>query len=656
MRADRRAVFNIGQPREWARSRPSGTPLGPRRGRPNILYIVWDDANIATWNAFGGLAETANMKWLAGRGLRFTQWHTPAHPAVTRSALLGGAGGRTPAGPGSADGAQPATLAEILSANGYDTYCVGQWHPSPPGTPGTPGAPGAPGAASAPGPPGPPGAASREGWPLACGFDRYYGFLGRTNQWCPDLIFDNQAVDPPYAPAEGYHLSRDLAETAVDFIRDGLRAAPGQPWLCYLSFGASSVPHVAPQEWAEAYRGRFETGYDRYREIVLANMKRLGAVPEGTGLARADDHAARGPAPGGRLVRPWHTLSEEHKRLGQRLAESAAGLCSFTDQQIGRVFDYLKDSGQLDDTIIVACSANATQAAAPSGPLSESVGPADWPGPARTLGGPGDLADCGHLLAGWARAFGTPYSMPRQSLVGGTAPSPLIISWPRLMRGAADGVRDQYHHAADLVPTILDCAAITPPGPRDTRPPPSAGVSMRYTFTSPDAPTARPTQRYQTPDAGAFYHEGWKAVAPHAGSDRWRLYHVAADRTETRDVADQYPARTAALAVQYRAAPPAVRRPIPVPRPHLAPPPHRPIRPGQPTQPRRPRGTPRLAPASHRTPAHRRNPVGADKPAATVPQAPSDNRDSLISFWWKFVCGFPHTNFHDKWIFVADGN
>ncbi|HEX3924309.1 MAG TPA: sulfatase-like hydrolase/transferase, partial [Streptosporangiaceae bacterium] len=465
------------------------------------------------------------------------------HRAVFNT-LLGGPGDHA-GRPGSADGARAATLTEILSANGYHTYCVGQWHPSPPGA---------------------PGASSRESWPLACGFDRYYGFLGRTNQWCPDLIYDNQAVDPPYAPAEGYHLSRDLAETAVDFIRDGLRAVPGQPWLCYLSFGASSGPHVAPQEWAEAYRGRFETGYDRYREIVLANMKRLGVVPEGTGLARADDHTARASDPGGHLVRPWHTLSDEQKRLGRRLAESAAGLCSFTDQQIGRVFDYLKDSGQLDDTIIVACSANATQAAAPSGPLSESVGPADWPGPARTIGGPGDLADCGHLLAGWARAFGTPYSMPRQSLVGGTAPSPLIISWPRLMRGAADGVRDQYHHAADLVPTILDCAAITPPpGSRDSRPPPPpAGVSMRYTFASPDAPTARLTQRYQTPDAGAFYHEGWKAVAPDAGPDRWRLYHVTADRTETRDVADQYPARTAALAVQYQAA---TGRPQPTPRP-----------------------------------------------------------------------------------------
>jgi arylsulfatase len=438
-----------------------------------VLHVVWDDANIATWNAFGGLVETPNMKWLAGRGLRFTQWHTPASPAATRSGLQGGPG---------EDGPRAATLAEILGDSGYRTYCVGHWHPGPRGS-----------------------------WPLACGFDHYYGFLGRTNQWCPDLIYDNQAVDPPYGPAEGYHLSRDLAETAVEFIRDGLRAAPGQPWLCYLSFGASSVPHVAPQEWAEAYRGRFEAGYDRYREIALANMKRLGVVPEGTGLARADDHAPRSPAPGSDLVRPWLSLSGEDKRLGQRLAESAAGLCSFTDQQLGRVFDYLKDSGQLDDTIVVACSANATQAAAPSGPLPESVGPADWPGPARTLSGPGDLADCGHLLAGWARAFGTPYSMARQSLVGGTAPSPLIISWPRLMDGAVGGVRDQYHHAADLAPTILDCAAIAPPGP-------PAGLSMRYTFTSPDTPTARPVQLYQTPEAGAIYHEGWKAIAPHAAT------------------------------------------------------------------------------------------------------------------------------------------
>jgi arylsulfatase len=557
LRADRRAGTDIGRMREWARRRPSGSPPGPRRGRPNVLYIVWDDANIATWNAFGGLVLTPNLKWLAGRGLRFTQWHTPAQPGLTRSSLLGGPGA--------------GTLAETLSGSGYRTYCVGQWQSA--GVPGSRPA----GAGMAP-----------EDWPLACGFDHFYGFLGRTNQWCPDLIYDNQSVDPPYGPAEGYHLSRDLAETAVEFIRDGLRAAPGQPWLCYLSFGASSVPHVAPQEWAEAYRGRFEMGYDRYHEIALASMKRLGVVPEGTRLAPAGDP---GPSPGDGLVRPWHALSSEHKRLGQRLAESAAGLCSFTDQQLGRVLDYLKDSGQLDGTLVVACSANATQAAAPPGPLLESVGPADWPGPARTLGGPGgpgDLAGCGHLLAGWARAFGTPYSMPRQSLVGGTAPAPLIISWPRLIRGAAGGVRDQYHYAADLVPTILDCAASIPPAPGAIRDPaPTAGVSMRYTFTSPDAPSARPTQLYQAPGAGAIYHEGWKAIAPHDVCDRWQLYDVAADRTETADVAAQYPARTAALAVQWRAA---------TTRSHLR---------------------PRFAPESHPMPAPPPTPVPA-RPAGPV--------------------------------------
>jgi arylsulfatase A-like enzyme len=530
------------------RRRPLGGPPGARRGQPNVLYIVWDDASIAAWNAFGGLIETPSMKGLAGRGLRFSQWHTAALSPVTRSSLLTGRDGAAEpaaaaaAGQDGADRFEPdvmlsparATLAEIMSGSGYRTYCVGKWDFSPAGVGILTG--------------------SRGTWPLARGFDHYYGFLGhQTSQWCPDLIYDNQAVDPPYHPAEGYHLSRDLTDMAMEFIRDGLRAAPGQPWLCYLSLGASGVPHAAPAEWADGYRGRFEAGYDQYREAALANMKRLGVVPEGTGLARADDYCPRGTAAGGHRVRPWHALSEEQKEVGQRLAESAAGLCSYTDHQVGRVFEYLKESGQLEDTIIVACSANATQAGDQGGRARASGVLADWPGPAGITGGLGDLADCDHVLAGWARAFGTPYSMARQSSVGGSAPSPLIISWPRRMHDVAGGVRDQYHHAVDVVPTILDCAGLQPRSRvNGDRPGPLDGVSMRYAFSAPGAPSARPTQLYQMPGAGAIYQEGWKAITVPGRPDGWELYNVSADRAEVHDVAAQYPAKLATLTVQWR--------------------------------------------------------------------------------------------------------
>jgi arylsulfatase len=305
------------------------------RAAPNVLYIVWDDAGIAMWNAFGGLIETPHLNSLARRGLRFSQWHTPALSSPTRCCLLTGREyhegslGWSTAGP---RGWQEqsvvippdsATLAEIMHGHGYRTYCVGKWHLSPwhAGTI----------------------TSSRGTWPLARGFDRYYGFLGsQTSLWCPDLVYDNQHIDPPYPPEDGYHLNRDLADMAIEFIRDGSRAAPGKPWLCYLSFGPGSIPQPAPARWSDACRGRFDMGYDHYRETVLANMKQLGVVPEDTGLAPGGRSCARGPAADGRLDRPWAALTEEQRLLSRQYAESAAAQCCYTDHQIGRLVGYLR--------------------------------------------------------------------------------------------------------------------------------------------------------------------------------------------------------------------------------------------------------------------------------------------------------------------------
>jgi arylsulfatase A-like enzyme len=488
---------------------------------PNVLYLVWDDARIATWNAFGGLIDTPSMKWLAGHGLRYCQWHTPPLSSPTRCALLTGRNGATGptarSGPGDPRRRErsvvippdTATLAEILGGSGYRTYCVGKWHLSPAEAGTVPN--------------------SRATWPLGRGFDRFYGFLGgQTSPWYPDLVFDNQNVDPPYGPAEGYHLNRDLADMATEFIRDGLRTAPQRPWFCYLALGGHDEAQAAPQEWADACRGRFDMGYDRYREVVLGNMKRMGLMPESAGLAPADGHPARGAALDEHLVRPWRCLDEEQKRLSSGIAESYAGLCSYTDHQIGRLLSYLAESGQLDDTIVVACSANAM---APSGPRK---------GYGEVGGGlPADGRD--GLAAGWGWAFGAPYNVSRQHVLGGTAASPLIISWPSAMTDVVGGVRDQYHHAVDIVPTILDCAGVVPRPARA----PLHGVSMRYTFTAPDAPSARPTQLYRTAGGSAIYRDGWKAVT---AASRWELYQVSTDRAETRNVAADHPEKLAELA------------------------------------------------------------------------------------------------------------
>jgi arylsulfatase A-like enzyme len=498
--------------------RPPTAAAGGHPGAPNVLYVVFEDASIAAWDAFGGLIDMPNMKRLAARGLRYSQWHTPALSALTRSCLLTvcardadrGARQAGRAGP-RRNGVIPLeerTLAEILAEHGYRTYCVGKWQLS---------------AAEAFGM-----AGSRRAWPLRRGFDRYYGFLGsQTSNWYPDLVYDNQYVDQPYPPADGYHLSRDLADTAVDFLRDGSRTAPGRPWLCYLSFGANDAPQGAPRKWIGNYRGRFGMGYDRYREIVLGNMKRLGVVPGSAELAPVDRWPTGAPGSEASPRRPWRALSDEQRQLSHRDAESYAGLCSYNDHQVGRLLDYLEESGQLDDTIVVACSANAAGSGLDVYP------------------------------AGWAWAFRTPYNALRQQSPGGSVPSPLIISWPREMRDVTGGVRDQYHHAADLVPTILGCVGRDAADRASGQPQlPTEGVSMRYTFAAPDAPSARLVQRYEAAGARAIYAGGWKAIAGpgqapagrNGAAGAWELYHVAEDRAELQDLAASCPAKAAELA------------------------------------------------------------------------------------------------------------
>ncbi len=440
-----------------------------------MLYVVWDDVGIAAWDAFGGQIDAPNMTRLATRGLRYSQWHTTGLSRPARYSLLTGRDtGMTRLGrPGPGElgwrsqsmtvPPEAGTLAEILAGSGYRSYCVGQWNLSPPA------------AALVPG--------SRRTWPLERGFDRFYGFLGaQTCQLYPDLIYDNQYVDPPYPPADGYHLNADLAVMAIEFIRSGAQTAQGKPWFCYLSFGPNNAPHAAPGTWTGKYRGRFETGYERYREIVNDKMKRLGLVPESTD-----------PAPvmaGACGVRPWHSLSDEQKKCCAGLAEVHAGLCSYTDHQVGRLLDYLTESGQLDDTIVVVCSANASTGGSPDAPPGSSGISSCWPAYTWAWPRPGGLADPGRDIGwpGWAWALGTPGSGLGPHPAGGSAASPLIISWPREMTQVAGEVRDQYHHAVDVMPTILDCAAIPLPhvvnGHAQA---PLDGVSMRHTFMKGDA-------------------------------------------------------------------------------------------------------------------------------------------------------------------------
>ena len=541
---------------DWA---PFAAPAA-RENAPNVLYVVWDDVGIATWDCFGGLVNMPAMSRIAERGVRLTQFHTTALCSPTRAALLTG---RNPTSVGMAtveeftDGfpncsgripADTALLSEVLLEHGYNTYCVGKWHLTPLEESNL--------------------AATKRHWPLGRGFERFYGFLGgEADQWYPDLVYDNHPIDPPGTPEDGYHLSKDLADKAIEFIRDAKVIAPNKPWFTYLCPGAGHAPHHVFKDWADRYAGTFDMGYERYREIVLANQKKLGIVPPETELSPmnpcADVTGPNGePWPAQDTVRPWESLTREEKRLFARMAEVFAGFLSYTDAQIGRVLDYLEESGQLDNTVIVVISDNgASGEGGPNGSVNEVKffnGYIDTVEDSMRLydelGGPHTY---NHYPIGWAMAFNTPYKLFKRyaSHEGGIADT-AIISWPAGIT-AHGQTRDHYVNVADITPTVYELLGITPP---DTvggvAQKPLEGVSFAAALDDPAAETGKKTQFYSMLGTRGIWHDGWFANTVHAASpagwghfddDRWELFNIAADRSQCHDLAAENPGKLAEL-------------------------------------------------------------------------------------------------------------
>ncbi|MGD9046605.1 MAG: sulfatase-like hydrolase/transferase, partial [Anaerolineae bacterium] len=350
---------------------PYEAPKAPE-GAPNVLYIVWDDVGFAALSPFGGLIETPAMDRVAEMGLRYTNWHTTALCSPTRSCLLTGRnahmngmaciGEATTGFPGK-NGHIPfenATIAEVLLDQGYNTYMLGKWHLCPEDEYSM--------------------ASTKRNWPVGRGFERYYGFLGgETNQWYPDLVYDNHFAEQPYSPEEGYHLDKDLADKAIGFIADAKQIAPDKPFFMYYCPGTAHAPHHAPKEWIEKYEGVFDMGYERYRDVVLERQKEMGIVAPDTEVS------AINPMEEGRYfpvdyVKPWDGLSDDEKRLFARMAEVYAGFVSHADYQIGRVIDYLEEIGQLDNTIIVVTSDNgASGEGGTDGSVNENKFFNSWP-------------------------------------------------------------------------------------------------------------------------------------------------------------------------------------------------------------------------------------------------------------------------------------
>ncbi|WP_165605978.1 sulfatase-like hydrolase/transferase, partial [Mycolicibacterium mucogenicum] len=343
---------------------PYAAPVAPA-GAPNVLYLVWDDTGIATWDCFGGLVDMPAMRRIADRGVRLSQFHTTALCSPTRASLLTG---RNATSVGMAtieeftDGFpnchgripfETALLSEVLAERGWNTYCVGKWHLTPLEESNL--------------------ASTKRHWPLSRGFERFYGFMGgETDQWYPELVYDNHPVAPPATPEEGYHLSKDLADKTIEFIRDAKVIAPDKPWYLWFCPGANHAPHHSPAEYAAKYKGQFDDGYETYREWVLKRMKDKGILPQDTKLTPINP-LPKDVAIEADMVRPWNTLSPDEKKLFSRMAEVFAGFSEYTDAQVGRIVDYLEQTGQLDNTLIFYCADNgASGEGAPNGSVNEN--------------------------------------------------------------------------------------------------------------------------------------------------------------------------------------------------------------------------------------------------------------------------------------------
>ncbi|MES4891564.1 arylsulfatase [Streptomyces sp. NPDC096012] len=524
---------------------PQPTRAAP--GSPNVLFITLDDTGFGQLGCYGGPMTTPNVDSLAANGLLYSNMHTTALCSPSRSCIITGRNHHANAmalvtefatGYPGYNGRIPfenGFVSEMLVEQGFNTYAVGKWHLVPSEY------------ESAAGP--------YDRWPLGRGFDRFYGFLGGdTSQWYPDLVYDNHQIEPPASPEEGYHLTPDLVDKAVSFIADAKQVAPDKPFFLYFCPGATHAPHHVPKEWADRYRGRFDDGWDAYREAAFARQKQSGVAPPDARLSRHDPD-----------VPQWESLSPDARRLAARMMEVYAGFLSHTDHHIGRLLDFLKETGEFDNTLIMLVSDNGASAEggvtgttneaqffnnAPE-PLEDSLSAID------EIGGPNTF---NHYPWGWTWAGNTPFRRWKRETYRGGASDPFLVHWPQGIKARGE-VRTQYAHIIDMVPTVLDVLGIEAPDTIKGVPQsPIHGVSFAHTFDSASAPTLHHTQYFEMMGHRAIDHDGWRAVCPWPGpsfteagkpfgtpitaetlgrldTEGWELYHIDKDFAETSDTA-----------------------------------------------------------------------------------------------------------------------
>lgn len=521
-------------------STPSWPPMAMApKGAPNVLFIVLDDVGYAALSCYGSpIIQTPNLDKLAANGLRYNNFHTVALCSPSRSCFLTGRNhhsnamacitegstgfpgynGRVPLGNG--------FLSEMLTPFGWAAFAIGKWHLTPNEDMNLGG--------------------NKKWWPCGRGFDRFYGFLGgEVDQWTPWLTYDNHFIKPPKTSEQGYHCVPDLVDKAKVFIADLKQVAPERPFYMYFCPGACHAPHHAPKEWIDKYKGKFDAGWDDYREKALANQIKLGICPKGTKLAQRDPE-----------VPEWKTLGKKEKELYARQMEVYAAYLEFTDHHIGDLINFLDRMGQLDNTLIITVSDNGASAeGGPHGSFNENLFFNGVPDTVeqnlKHINEWGSPSTYPHYSWGWAFATNTPFQRWKREVARGGTSDLCIVHFPKGIKAKGD-IRHQFVHAIDLVPTVLDVLKMkSPTSIYGVAQSPIEGVSFASTFDDAKTKVPREAQYFEMFAQRAVYDDGWRAYAywpfgkqitpDDLATAKWKLYHIDEDFSESTDVAAQHP-------------------------------------------------------------------------------------------------------------------
>src|SRR5436190_2402957 len=524
---------NVKAPGRWEVKAPAGAP--------NVVVVLIDDMGFGASSAFGGPLNMPTLEKVAAQGLKYNRFHTTALCSPTRVALLTGynhhsnnAGSIMETGtaiPGNT-GVRPQSItpmAEVLRQNGYSTAAYGKYHETPPWE------------ISAAGP--------YDRWPTHSGFENFYGFIGgETNQYAP-LVYDGTAqVEMPEDPK--YHFTTDMTNHAISWMRIQKALSPDKPFFMYYAPGAAHAPHHVPAEWRDKYKGKFDQGWDKVREETLERQKKLGIVPADTKLA---------PKP--KDIKDWDALSADEKKLFARQMETYAGFAEHTDNEIGRLYQAVEETGQADNTLFIYIVGDngASAEGQMNGMYNEMTYfngvPETVADMLKKYDNWGDASTYPHMASGWAVAGDTPFMWTKQvaSNYGGTR-NGMIIHWPKGIKAKGE-VRSQWHHVIDVVPTILEAAKLPQPtSVNGTVQEPIEGVSMVYSFDNAKAPDRHTTQYFEIFGNRAIYHDGWLAGTVHRApweyqprrplkDDIWELYDASKDFSLANDLAKSNPAK-----------------------------------------------------------------------------------------------------------------